>query len=402
MKASLDDLAIFGGQPIFPFPLHVGRPHIGDREALRARLEDALERRWLTNNGRHVQELERRVADHLGVEHCVATCNGTTALQIAARAANLTGEVIVPSFTFVATVHALEWLGLTPVFCDIDPDTHNIDPQAAERLAGDRVTGIVGVHLWGRPCATDQLSAVAERHGLKLIFDAAHAFGCSHMGRMIGGFGDAEVFSFHATKVLNAAEGGAITTSDAALAARARLMTNFGFAEYDQVVSAGTNGKMSELSAAMGLTSLESVEEFIAADRRNFDAYRSGLDGVPGISLVEHDDRRERRTLHHVVVEVASERTLPRDALHRVLWAENVLARRYFFPGAHRMEPYRTAAPNAGARLPATERLADRTLVLPSGGELGAGRVMAICDTVRFACGHGPEIVERLARDARS
>src|SRR5436189_3835480 len=188
-----------------------------------ARIEDLLDRRWLSNNGPYVQEFEERLADFIGVKHCVAMCNATVALEIVIRALGLEGEVIVPSFTFIATAHALQWQEITPVFCDIDPRTHNLDVAKVEEALTPRTSGIIGVHLWGRACNVEALTEIAERRGLKLIFDAAHALGCSHGGVMIGGFGDAEVFSFHATKFFNTFEGGTVVTDDDGLATRIRL-----------------------------------------------------------------------------------------------------------------------------------------------------------------------------------
>ena len=224
MKKIIDDLAIFGGTPAFEEVLHVGRPNIGDRESLFIRLNDLLDRKWLTNNGPYVREFEQSVADLIGVKHCIAMCNGTVALEIAIRALGLTGEVIIPSFTFVATAHALQWQEITPVFCDIAPHTHHLDPARIEAMITPRTTGIIGVHLWGQACDVEALTEIAHKHQLKLLFDAAHAFNCSYQGHLIGGFGDAEVFSFHATKFFNTFEGGAITTNNDELAAKIRLM----------------------------------------------------------------------------------------------------------------------------------------------------------------------------------
>ena len=206
-KVAIEDLAIFGGPPEFSTPLHVGRPNIGDRQRLFERIEAALDRRWLTNDGPILREFEARLAEFIGVEHCVAVSSGMTALQLAIRAAGLTGEVIVPSFTFIGTPHALLWEGLTPVFCDVDPKTHNIDPARVAELITPRTSAILGVHLWGRPCDIKALQAIAEARGLQLLFDAAHAFGCSYKGAMLGGFGAAETFSFHATKFVEFSRG---------------------------------------------------------------------------------------------------------------------------------------------------------------------------------------------------
>lgn len=378
-------LAIFGGKPRFAEPLHVGRPNIGNREALLNRLNAMLDRGWLTNNGPLVQEFEAQLATYLGVGHVICMCNATIALEIATRALGLSGEVIVPSFTFVATAHALQWQETTPVFCDVDPHTHNLDPARVEELITPRTTGIIGVHVWGRACDVEALQAIAGRHGLRLMFDAAHAFGCSSRGQMIGGFGEAEVFSFHATKFFNTFEGGAVATNNDELAARIRLMKNFGFAGYDNVIYVGTNGKMNEASAAMGLTGLESLGHFVDVNRRNYHAYREGLAGLPGITLIEYPTE-EKLNYQYVVVEVDEAAAgLSRDRLVEVLHAENVLARRYFFPGCHEMEPYRSYFPHARLQLPETEKLVQRVMLLPTGTALGVNEITIVCDILRVA-----------------
>ena len=385
-------LAILGGPPAFPEPLHVGRPNIGDRDRFLARVNEMLERRWFTNNGPLVLEFEQKLADVIGVKHCVAMCNATIALEIAIRALGLKGEVIMPAYTFVATAHALQWQEITPVFADIDPRTHNIDPASIERLVTPRTTGIIGVHVWGRPCDTAALDVIATRHGLTLMYDAAHAFGCSHAGRMIGGFGACEVLSFHATKFLNSFEGGAVVTNDDQLAAALRLMRNFGFRGYDRVIYLGTNGKLTEICAAMGLTSLEAMDEIVATNKRNCDEYRRGLTGLPGVTLISHDSA-ERHNYQYVVAEISpGAAPLTRDELVAVLHAENVLARKYFWPGCHRMEPYRALQPNAALLLPETERLASRIVVLPTGQAVTVEAIRTICEIVRAALAE-PEAV---------
>jgi dTDP-4-amino-4,6-dideoxygalactose transaminase len=322
-------------------------------------------------------------------------CNATIALEIATRALELSGEVIVPSFTFIATAHALSWQEITPVFADLDPRTHNLDPTAVERMITPRTSGIIGVHTWGRACEIDSLVEIARRHKLKLMFDAAHAFGCSYKGRRIGAFGECEVYSFHATKFLNSFEGGAVVTNNDELARKMRLMKNFGFAGYDNVIYPGTNGKMCEASALMGLTSLESIDEFIATNQRNYQAYQVQLAGIPGVSLLAYD-ARERNNYQYIVTEVdESAAGIGRDLIVELLWAENVLARRYFYPGLHRMEAYRPFYPHAGMLLPQTERVAQRVMVLPTGTAVGAEQVRTICSLVRFAVEHGGEIRTR-------
>jgi dTDP-4-amino-4,6-dideoxygalactose transaminase len=283
------------------------------------------------------------------------------------------------------------------VFCDIDSRTHNLDPNRIEDMITPRTTGIIGVHVWGRPCAVEALTEIARKHQLKLLFDAAHAFGCSHNGRMIGNFGDAEVFSFHATKFFNTFEGGAVVTNDDDLAAKIRLMKNFGFAGYDNVIYIGTNGKMSEVSAAMGLTGLESLDKFIATNRRNYAAYRAGLRDVPGVQLIAYNEA-ERGNYQYVIGEVDEAAAgISRDDLVRVLQAENVLVRRYFYPGCHQMEPYRSYFPHAGLLLSETERLTQRVISLPTGTAVGPEEVEAICAIIRLAVENCRELVPRLA-----
>ena len=312
------ELAVFTGKPAFTQPLHVGRPNIGDTGRLMERLHDILERRWVTNAGRYVREFEAAIADTVGVRHCIAMCNATVALEILIRAAGLLGEVIIPSFTFIATAHALQWQEITPVFADIDPHTHNLDPARVEEMITPRTTGIIGVHLWGRVCDVEGLQSIAQRHNLQLLFDAAHAFGCSHRGKMAGSFGQAEVFSFHGTKFVNSGEGGAVVTNNDDIAAKIRLMKNFGFAGPDRVVYLGTNGKMSEFCAALGLTNLESMPDIIAANRKHYEHYRSELCGLPGISLVDYGSS-EKANYQYIILEVDAQirRPIARLALVR-------------------------------------------------------------------------------------
>ncbi len=391
-------LALLGGAPAFADKIHVGRPNIGDRARLLERVNTILDTHWLSNGGPFAKEFEERIASAAGVKHCIAMCNATVALEVAIRALELKGEVIVPAFTFVATAHALQWQEITPVFCDIDPATHNLDPKKVEQMITPRTSGILAVHLWGRPCEVGELQRIADKHGLKLLFDAAHAFGCSYRGQQIGGFGLAEVFSFHATKFVNAGEGGAVVTNDDALAARIRLMKNFGFSDYDKVIHVGINGKMSELSAAMGLTNFESQAEFTRVNQVNFEIYEENLRRIRGLSLLRYDPRNSPN-YQYVVMEMDTHETgLTRDQLISVLHAENVLARRYFYPGVHRMEPYRSHFPKAGSLLPHTEAAAARVLHLPTGTGVNATDIGKICAIIRSANENCDEIREAFDR----
>jgi dTDP-4-amino-4,6-dideoxygalactose transaminase len=382
---SLKRLAILGGEPAFKEPLHVGRPNLGDREVLFHYLNQALERKWLTNNGPLVRELESRIAKILGVKNVVATVNGTLGLEIAIRALGLQGEVIVPSYTFAATVHSLFWLGIKPVFVDVDPVTYNVDPKQVRRVITPETSGIMSVNVYGRPSDIEQLSEIARDYNLKLLFDSAHAFHCSYRGKMIGNFGDAEVFSFHATKFFHTVEGGAVTTNDEQLAEKLRAMRDFGYVGLDQVEYVGTNAKMNEFSAAMGLTNLERLDEFVYVNHRNYRRYLKELDGLAGVTLMRYEET-EKRNYGYIIIEVDPDVTgLTRDQLAKVLWAENILARKYFYPPCHLMEPYRTLLPQARSRLRETERISSRVLALPTGISIKEEDIETISSIIELA-----------------
>ncbi|MGE0536154.1 MAG: DegT/DnrJ/EryC1/StrS family aminotransferase [Pirellulales bacterium] len=394
MKQELDDLALFGGPPAFVDRLHVGRPNVGDAELFIERVRDILNRRWLSNHGTYLAQLEERITALVGCRHAIGVANATLGLQIACRALQLRGEVIVPSFTFAATVHALAWEGLQPVFCPIKPGTHNLDPERVPELITDRTTAVLGVHLWGLPCPIDELTRIARDHRLQLFFDAAHALGCSYHGRPIGNFGALEVFSLHATKFVNSFEGGLICTNDDALARRLRMLANFGYGNREVPEIIGTNAKMHEASAAMGLTNLESLGEFVEVNRRNFLAYQTQLASLAGVRMIEFPDG-EDHNYQYIVVEIDADRAnLTRDELLDVLTAENVLARRYFYPGVHRLAPYQAAAK---AQLPVTERLCQSVLLLPTGTAVSTADVARVTELIRFSLAHGQAIRARRA-----
>jgi dTDP-4-amino-4,6-dideoxygalactose transaminase len=376
------DLAIHGAPPLFGEPLHVGRPNVGNQERFLERARTILESGWLSNNGPVLVEFEKRISTMLGVKNCVAMCNGTIALEIATRALELKGEVIVPSYTFVATAHALQWQEITPIFADIDPVTQNLDPESVRRMITPRTTGIVGVHLWGRGAPAQELQTLADQHGLRLMFDASHGFGCTLGGKMLGTFGECEVFSFHATKFFNTFEGGAVVTANDELAEKMRLMRNFGFSGYDRVIYPGTNGKMTEIAAAMGLTNLESLDEFVAINRLNYQTYREEVRSLRGMTVIEFDES-ERNNYQYIVLDVGSAFPVSRDALIEALHAENVLARKYFWPGCHNMEPYRSYYPHAGLVLPNTRSIAERVVVLPTGSSMHVDDIRAIASVLR-------------------
>ena len=393
MKKNISDLAALGGVPLFEKPLYVGRPNLCSREKMHAALDEIFDRRWLTNNGPLVQRFEAALQAYLGVRHCVAVCNATLGLQLVYRALGIRragGNAVMPSFTFVATAHALAWEGGNPRFCDADPETHLLNPIDMESRIDSDTSMLVGVHTWGQPCHVDALEALAKKKNLPLVFDAAHAFSNVSGSKKIGGFGDAEVFSFHATKFLNTFEGGVITTNHDALADELRSMRNFGFSGYDQVSALGTNGKLSEISAAMGLCMLEEIDSLLEVNRRNYSTYYDAFHSSDDFSLLEIH-APEAQNCQYIVGSVAAE--LPvfaRDLLIEVLWKENILARKYFHPGVHRAAPY--AAQPLNLSLPGTEDLCRRVVVLPTGTAIEPDDIEKITDCVRMVLENADEI----------
>ncbi|MEU8609072.1 DegT/DnrJ/EryC1/StrS family aminotransferase [Actinoplanes sp. NPDC048791] len=365
----------------FGHAVRVGAPNIPDRDRVLDRIAGALSRRTLSNNGPLVREFEDRLRRLTGARHCIAVTNGTVALELAVRACGLTGEVIVPSFTYVATPHALSWQGLTPVFGDVDA-YGCLDPDHVRRLVTPRTSGIVGVHLLGTCCDAAGLEAVAAELGLVLLFDAAHALGSATDGRRVGTLGRAEIFSFHATKFVNSFEGGAVATDDDELAARVRAMRNFGQDDDGVVRSLGTNAKMHEISAAMGLTAVENITGLIAGNEQRHTWYADGLRDLPGIA-VRGPRPADASNYSYLSVLVDPARAgVTRDEIVRRLAEENVFAKVYFHPGNHRLEPY----PQERHRplpLPRSERLAEQILVLPNSADLTADDVGLICRLIR-------------------
>lgn len=362
---------------------HIGKPNLGSREKFYQRLDSIFDKHWLTNDGPYVRELEAKIAEYLGVKHCIAMCNGTVALELAVRGTGMAGEVIVPSMTFIATAHALQWQAIKPVFADIDQHSHNLCAESVRKRITEETSGILAVHLFGRPCAVDALQEIADEYSLKLVYDAAHAFGVSRKNTMIGGFGDCEVFSFHATKVFNTFEGGAVTTNNDVLAEKLRLMRNFGFSGEDAVSYLGTNGKMAEVNAAMGLTNLESLAEFIQCNQTNYQSYQEGLSGIDGIHLVPYDSA-ERNNYQYVIVLVDQLRFgHSRDELKSMLTDHGVIARRYFYPGCHNMQPYADDARNRDIDLVNTQAFSERVLALPTGTQIRSSEVLEICRLIK-------------------
>ncbi len=377
--------AILGGEPAFKQPLHVGRPNLPDRKVFDKYVDRIFDSRWLTNNGPIVREFQDKLQEFLQVKHCIPICNGTIALELAERALGFEDEVILPSFTFVATAHSLQWQQITPVFADIAKNDVTIDPASIKRMLTPNTSGIIGVHVYGHPCDHKSIDEIAKKQNIKVLYDAAHSFGCEVNGIPVANLGDASIFSFHATKFFNSFEGGAVTTNDDELAEQIRLMTNFGFAggKKDEVDYLGTNGKMTEIAAAMGLAMLESVESIRAKNKENYEIYKTVFSDIPGIDLIEPPTSLTNHNWQYVIAKVnKKEFGMDRDTLITALEAENILARRYFYPGCHKMHPYREYFPNASILLPNTESIAEQIISFPTGQAIDSSKIKLISECI--------------------
>ena len=362
-------------------PLHVGQINLPPKEDFIRQFEGIFERKYFTNHGPLVRELDSKLAEYFDVKHAVCVTNGTVALMTALSSLGLTGEVIVPAFTFPATVQSITWAGLTPVFCDVDPDTHMINADLVRDKITSETSAILPVHLWGRACDPDGLLELAKEQGLKLVFDAAHAVGCTHQGKKIGCFGDMECFSFHATKVLNAAEGGCITTNDDTVADMFRTARNFHVSETYTKVALRINGKMTEAQAAIGLLNLERLAEYIECNRERYQIYKQRIAEIPGIELLEYSGD-EDSNFQYVVLTVNDDAEISRDFLLDKLVENNVLARKYFSPGIQHMPPYCDLYPEYRDNLPVTDILSTRLLQLPTGQAVSLDDVNIVCDLI--------------------
>jgi dTDP-4-amino-4,6-dideoxygalactose transaminase len=377
VKRSFEDLAISGGQPLFEKPLHVGCPNILDPDDFYARVRQAVERKWLSNDGPFLMEFERRFAEFLDTNHCIAVANATLGLQLVVRALGIKGKVLMPSFTFIATAHAVQWEGATPVFCDVLEDNHTLDFRKVREAMSDEVGAIVGVHLWGGTCEIDELQEIADEWGVPLIFDAAHALGSSYNGEKLGRFGKAEIFSLHATKGINGIEAGFITTQDDELAKRLRAMRNYGFDGNGVVGELGINAKMHEVSAAMALSNLPHYPRLADHNRRLNAAYGRVFARVPEVQIYSHQTPASNE--HYAVFGLRHPDPNARDRLIRILEAENVLARRYFSPGCHRTMPY---SQHTQPDLRITDRVSNSVFQLPTGLQLEERDAEAIAECV--------------------
>lgn len=364
----------------FDRPIYVTRPTLPTLADFRRRLEPVWASAWLTNDGALHDELRSALIDRLGVQHLSLCCNGTVALLLALRAAGIDGgEVITTPFTFPATPHSLHWSGARPVFCDIEERHFTLDPERIEEAIGPETRAILPVHVFGYPCDVEAIQTIADRHGLSVIYDAAHMMGVRYRGESILRWGDYSILSFHATKIFSTAEGGAVVSRTESNRRRIDFLKNFGIADEETVIVPGINGKMNELQAAFGLLQLEGVEDEIANRARLDRIYRESLREVPGITFQESPpDVRQNHSSFAVLVD-PRRYGMTRDELWDALKLFNVVTRRYFSPLCSRY-PFYSALPSARPEnLPVAERVAERILCLPLYGTLETGAVENVC-----------------------
>ena len=365
-------------------PIYVIRPHLPPLAEVTKLLEGVWERRILTNGGPLHEQLEQELAAYLGVEHISLFANGTLALLIALKALRLQGEVITTPFSFVATSEALSWNGLEPVFADIDPHTFCLDPASVEASITPRTTAILPVHCYGFPCDVEAIQRIADDYNLKVIYDAAHAFGVEcHCGSLLQ-HGDLSVLSFHATKVFNTFEGGAIICPDAKTKKRIDRLKNFGFVDEVTVAANGINAKMSELHAAVGLAQLPGMEQTVAERQRVAELYLKELAGVPGLILPNYSNAL-RPNYAYMPVRVTPGAAVDREALMEQLRAQGIVPRRYFHPLIPEFQYYRSNASADPARYPEAVRSGREVLCLPIYPELSDREVQRICAAIRVA-----------------
>ena len=360
-------------------PVYVTSPSLPPLEEFIPYLKKIWDSKWLTNNGQFNQQFEKALADYLGVKYVSFFTNGMTALQAGVQALRLSGEVITTPFTFVATTHAIHLSGCTPVFCDIEPETLTLDPDKVEALITSRTSAIMPVHVYGNPCLHEGLQKIADKHGLKLFYDAAHVFGVKKDGISVCNWGDLSMLSFHATKVFNTLEGGALVTNDPDLKARIDLLRNFGIEDEVTVSAPGMNGKVDEVRSAYGLLQLKYVDAEIDKRKRVAEFYRENINHVPGIRIL-HDLPGIRHNYGYFPILVdASTYSITRDALYEKLKANGIYPRRYFYPLCSQFPTYCSLPSALPGSLPIAEKTTQEVLCLPifSGLELSVVQKIA-------------------------
>lgn len=363
-------------------PIFVTQPFMPPLEEFKVYLQEIWDSKWLTNNGQFHQELEKALCAYLGVKYISLFSNGTLALITALQTMRITGEVITTPFSFVATTHALHWNGIKPVFVDIEPLHFNIDPSKIEAAITPQTTAILPVHVYGNPCQIDEIQKIADTYGLKVLYDAAHAFGVKNKSGSILNFGDLSVLSFHATKVFNTFEGGAIVCHDEKTKIRVDQLKNFGFIDEITVAAPGINAKMNELQAAFGLLQLKYIEQAVDKRKQIAELYRNKLLGVKGISVMQDIENIHHTYSYFPILIDDSKYNLSRDQLYEQFKNCGVYTRRYFYPLISNFPTYKGLPSSSIANLPVANSIAAKVLCLPIYPDLSQEDVIKICNFI--------------------
>lgn len=366
-------------------PILVTSPHLPPLEEFQPYLQDIWESKWLTNNGKYHIALEEALCNHLNVPYISLFSNGTLALLTALQVLRITGEVITTPYSFVATTHALWWNNIKPVFVDIEPHTFNLDPDKIEAAITPQTTAILPVHVYGNPCAVQQIKEIADTYGLKVIYDACHTFGVTLNGVPVLHYGDLSVMSFHATKVYNTFEGGAIVCHDAATKKRIDYLKNFGFASETRVVAPGINAKMNEFQAALGLLQLRYIDQAIEQRQAIARAYRAQLRNVPGISFLEDLPGVKHCYSYFPILVNREQYGQSRDELYEELKRHNIYGRRYFYPLISQFPTYQALESARPEKLPVAEKVTQQVICLPIYPGLEGKTLDTICLIIQKA-----------------
>ena len=350
--------------------IYVTQPTLPDLKGFTVYLEELWESKHLTNNGKFHQQLEKQLADFLGVEYISLFSNGTLALMLALQSLRVTGEVITTPYSFVATTHALHWNGIRPVFCDIREEDGNLDPDKIESLITPQTTAILPVHVYGNPCDNDKIKKIASTYGLKVIYDAAHAFGIEKDNKTILNWGDLSILSFHATKTYNTFEGGAIICNDAEIKQRIDYLKNFGFVDEEKIIAPGINAKMSEINSIMGLMQLPIYEENRLKREEVVELYRRKLKGIKGIRFINLDTNLKENYSYFPIFIDNETYKKNRNELYNILKEKNIFARKYFYPLISEFSTYKGLRSAGKDNLPVATKMSEQVLCLPLYSEL--------------------------------
>ncbi len=363
-------------------PIYVTQPAFPPLDEFTELLKQIWENKILTNNGPFHQQFEKELADYLGVKYISVFSNGTLALMTALQALRITGEVITTPFSFVATTHSLWWNNIKPVFADIEPNTFNLDPVKVEAAITPQTTAIMPVHVYGNPCNLTELQRIADTYGLKLIYDAAHAFGVKVNGDSVLNFGDLSILSFHATKVFNTIEGGAIICHDKQTKQRIDYLKNFGFADETTVIAPGINAKMNEVQAAYGLLQLKYVDENIAKRKAISESYREQLGKIPEIKYLNDMEAVDHTYSYFPIFIDAKVYGKTRDELYEELKKNNIYGRRYFYPLISQFPSYKGLSSAKPSNLPVAENVAGQVICLPIYPNLKQEEILSVCEII--------------------